>query len=153
MGLRDNTVANVARVGAAVALLGTHLLSAASAEVATDPLTGLGKRPELGGTYRPPGNPPIASSGNVEILRHRDFAGKPCLNVGGFARPFATNRNLFDHVISAENSCPKSIKLQVCYFKTTQCLDVEVSGYGRKDVVLGTMPSQKDFRFEFREKF
>jgi len=121
----------------------------------TSPLTGLGTRPEVGGTYRPREvpQPNISSSGNTEILRHRDFGGKPCLNVAGFARPFATSPNLYDHVISAENNCPKAIQMQVCYFKTSQCTQVVVPGYGRKEAVLGTMPSQKDFRFEFREKF
>lgn len=128
---------------------------AVRAQTATDPLTGLARRPEVGGTYqqRDSNRPLIASSNDIEILRHRDFAGKPCLTLGGYARPFTTNQNLFDHVIAVENSCPKAIKLQLCYFKTTECLSVEVPGYARKEAILGTMPSQKDFRYEFREKF
>ena len=140
-------------VSAAIATL--LFVSPAAAQGTTDPLTGLGTRPEVGGTYRPREvpRPNISSSGNTEILRHRDFSGKPCLSIGGFARPFATSPNLFDHVISAENNCPKAIQIQVCYFKTTECSPVTVPGYGRKEAILGTMPSQKDFRFEFREKF
>jgi hypothetical protein len=30
---------------------------------------------------------------------------------------------------------------------------MEVPGNERKEAVLGTLPSMKDFRFEFREKF
>ena len=153
LGMRTRrAIVSVAVGMAAVALLGAGQVLAQSA---TDPLTGLGKRPEIGGTNQPRAVPqsPIASSGNTEIMRHRDFAGKPCLSVGGFARSFATNANLFDHVISVENSCPKAIRLQVCYFKSTNCLSVEVPGYGKKEVILGTMPSLKDFRYEFREKF
>lgn len=140
-------------VSAAIATL--LVVSPAAAQGTTDPLTGLGTRPEVGGTYRPREvpQPKISSSGNTEILRHRDFSGKPCLSVGGFARPFATSPNLFDHVISAENNCPKAIQIQVCYFKSTACTQAAVPGYGRKEAILGTMPSQKDFRFEFREKF
>lgn len=129
--------------------------AASLAQTSTDPLTGLGKRPEVGGTYQPRAadKPMIGSSGGQEILRHRDFAGKPCLTLGGYARAFTTNANLFDHVVAIENGCPKAIKLQLCYHKTNECLPVEVPGYGRKEAILGTMPSQKDFRYEFREKF
>ncbi len=136
-----------------VLLLG--FAAAAHAETATDPLTGLARRPEVGGTYRQPdrNRPLIGSSNDIEILRHRDFAGKPCLTFGGYARPFTTNPNLFDHVVAIENSCPNPIKLQLCYYKSPECLSLEVSGYARKEAVLGTMPSQKDFRYEFREKF
>jgi hypothetical protein len=135
-----------------VMLLGSGL---AQAQTATDPITGLARRPEVGGTYQQPdtNRPLIASSSDIEILRHRDFAGKPCLTFGGYARPFTTNQNLFDHVVAVENGCPKAIKLQLCYYKSTECLAVEVPGYARKETVLGTMPSQKDFRYEFREKF
>ena len=137
------------------ALVALLLSSPVGAQGTANPLTGLGTRPEVGGTYRPREvlQPNITSSGNTEILRHRDFGGKPCLNVTGFARPFATSPNLFDHVISAENNCPKAIQMQVCYFKSSECTQVSVPGYGRKEAILGTMPSQKDFRFEFREKF
>ncbi|MBR0750756.1 hypothetical protein JQ604_01000 [Bradyrhizobium jicamae] len=153
-------VTRAARLVAAMAVLAAEIVvlagvaGSAFGQTATDPLTGYGRRPEVGGTR--PGSvqtPLIRSSSDVEILRHRDFAGKPCLSVGGFARPFTTNPNLFDHVISTENNCPKAIKLQVCYYKATDCVPLEVPGYGRKEAVLGTMPAQKDFRFEFREKF
>ena len=33
------------------------------------------------------------------------------------------------------------------------CIPMEISGEERKEAILGTLPSTKDFRFEFREKF
>lgn len=93
-----------------------------------------------------------ASRGN-DVLRHRDFTGKPCLIIGGYARPHTVDRNLYDHVISVRNSCPQRIALQVCYYRTRDCISIEVSGGDRKESVLGTLPSEKDFQFEFREKF
>lgn len=93
-----------------------------------------------------------ASAGN-EILRHRDFTGKPCLGVNGSARPHHIDANLYDHVITVVNGCPKRIELQVCYYRTQDCIPMEVPGNGRKEAILGTLPSSKDFRFEFREKF
>ena len=108
---------------------------------------------------RPPGlgplaaPPPISSSQNIDILRHRDPAGKPCLLVQGMARPHTINPNLFDHLIVAANSCAQLIKMQVCYYRTRQCIPMEVPGKGRREAVLGMMPSIKDFRYEFRERF
>jgi len=128
--------------------------TAGGAQTATGPLTVYGARPEVGGTYRPRLQPETpASGGAAETQRHRDFAGKPCMTVSGSARAFATNAKLFDHLINAENNCPKAIRIQVCYLQSNDCVPIEIPGYGRKEVVLGTMPSQKDFRFQFQEKF
>lgn len=135
--------------------LGLRRLLIAAATLATVTLATVAHaRAETGATFGlRPMNAPIRSASDNEVQRHRDFAGKPCLTVGGFARPFATNPKLFDHVIDAENNCPKAITMQVCYIKTTICVPAAVPGYGRKQVVLGTMPVQKDFRFQFQEKF
>jgi len=112
-------------------------------------------RPTVGGTIRNPVTAPpsfAAKSGN-EILRHRDFTGKPCLAVSGYARPHTVNHNLYDHVITAVNSCPQRISMRVCYYQTQDCISMEIPGGERKEATLGTLPSAKDFGFEFREKF
>jgi hypothetical protein len=96
---------------------------------------------------------PFGSSANNTILRHRDFAGKPCLEVTGFARPHIINPNLYDHVVTAVNSCPQRITIQVCYYQSQDCIPVDIAGDERKEAILGTLPMAKDFRFEFREKF
>jgi hypothetical protein len=115
---------------------------------------GFAGRPQVGGTYQPRVTPEIPVTGTgTEAQRHKDFSGKPCMAVSGFARPFVANPKLFDHVVNAENGCPNAIRLQVCYLLATGCVAMEVPGYGRKEAILGTMPSQKDFRFQFVEKF
>jgi hypothetical protein len=100
-----------------------------------------------------PDGPTIGASSGNEILRHRSPTGSPCLAVSGFARAHATNRNVYDHVITAKNSCAQRITLQVCYYRSQDCLPMEVPGGERKEAVLGTLPAAADFRFEFREKF
>jgi hypothetical protein len=105
------------------------------------------------GAPPPPNVPLISGSQNLEILRHRDPAGKPCLTVNGYARPKIANPSLFEHVIHARNDCAELIKMQVCYYRSQQCLSMETPGRARKEAILGTMPSMKDFRFEFRERF
>lgn len=112
-------------------------------------------RPTTGGTTGNQIPPPriITGSQNTEILRHRDFAGNPCLSITGFARPHITNLNLFDHVIEIKNSCAQSIQTQVCYLGSRECVSMVVAGHASKQDILGTLPSIKDFQFEFRERF
>ena len=112
-------------------------------------------RPSLGGVgVRAPSQPPVfGASRGTEILRHRGLAGQPCLWVGGFARPHTENQNLYDHVITVKNSCAQRITMQVCYYEFPECIPIEIPGGERKEAILGTLPSMKDFRFEFREKF
>lgn len=95
----------------------------------------------------------IAGSQNTEIMRHRDFAGKPCLAIGGFARAHTSNSNLYDHVVSIRNGCAQAITTEVCYFRTRDCISMSVQGHTDKQGILGTLPSIKDFQYEFRERF
>ena len=95
----------------------------------------------------------IGASSDSEILRHRGPTGSPCLTVGGLARPHAANPKVYDHVIAAKNSCAQRITLTVCYYRSQDCVPMEVPGGERKEAVLGTLPSMPNFRFEFREKF
>jgi hypothetical protein len=95
----------------------------------------------------------FGASAGTEILRHRSPAGVPCLTVGGLARPHTLSPNVYDHVISVKNSCPQRITMQVCYYKSQDCVPMEIPGGERKEAVLGSLPSMREFRFEFREKF
>jgi hypothetical protein len=95
----------------------------------------------------------IGPSNDTGILRHRDFAGKPCLDVQGYSRPHTIAPNLYDHVITVLNSCPQRIPIRVCYYQSQDCISMEIPGGDRKEAILGTLPAIKEFRFEFREKF
>jgi hypothetical protein len=106
-----------------------------------------------GGLRVPDDTPSFDANNSNQILRHRDFTGRSCLTVSGYARPHTIDPNLFDHVIEAANNCPQEISISVCYYNSSDCLNVQVPGNDRKQAILGTMPFQKDFRFEFREKF
>jgi hypothetical protein len=116
-----------------------------------------GSHPTLGetglSTFAEAQTPTFAPSGGDEILRHRDVYGKPCLLVSGLARAHRFNPNLYDHVIAVVNACRQRIVLRVCYYHSQDCIPMEISGEERKEAILGTLPSTKDFRFEFREKF
>jgi hypothetical protein len=96
---------------------------------------------------------PPSFGASTGILRHRDFTGRPCLDVGGYAEPHRIDPNLYDHIITAVNHCPQRIVIQVCYYQSQDCIPIDIPGGEQKEAVLGTMPAEKDFRFEFREKF
>lgn len=92
-------------------------------------------------------------SGGNGILRHRDFAGNPCLAVGGSARPHVIDPNLYDDVVTVVNNCPQRIAMQVCYYQSEDCIQMDIPGESHQEAILGILPATKDFRFEFREKF
>lgn len=119
----------------------------ASAQEATAPSLG-GRIPN--GAVEPP---TFGPRGGTEILRHRDVRGKPCLTVTGSARPHFSNAKVYDHLISVANACPQRIVIRVCYYRTEDCIPMEIPGGERKEARLGSMPAAKDFGFEFREKF
>jgi hypothetical protein len=97
--------------------------------------------------------PSFGPRGGTEILRHRDFTGKPCLTVTGLARQHIINRDVYDHVITVSNACPQRITIRVCYYRTDDCIPMEIPGRERKEARLGAMPAVKEFGFEFRERF
>ena len=106
-----------------------------------------------GGAALPRQRARITGAENLDLMRHRSATGRVCLNVSGFVRPFATNKNLYDHVIVAWNKCPEVIKMKVCYYHSQNCVNMTVPSLSHKEIVLGTMPSTPDFRYVFREQF
>ena len=139
-----------------VSLIIGLLLSTSALAQSDLPLSGESSRPTLGGTqgmHIPAETPTFGSSGNTDILRHRDATGKPCVSIGGFSRPHIINEHLYDHVIVGVNTCAQRIRVQVCYYNSNSCVPLEIPGGERREVILGTQPAEKDFRFEFREKF
>ena len=154
MSTSEKTVNNWLMIRVALTLIWLGITAcSASAQSEGGPVES--SRPTVGGTLPGPELPPptFGASAGTEILRHRNPAGRPCLAVDGFARPQTMNPNLYDHVISVTNSCAQRIGLKVCYYQTQECISMEVPGDEDKIAILGTMPSTKDFRFEFREKF
>jgi hypothetical protein len=147
--LRIMTLSQIRRITALLSLL---TLAPASAQDASSAFEK--RRPEVGGTIPKPAVPPtFGPRAGADVLRHRDFTGKPCLTVQGSARSHIINPKLYDHVISASNSCPQRITIRVCYYHTNDCIPMEIPGGERKEAILGTLPTIHDFGFEFREKF
>jgi hypothetical protein len=112
-------------------------------------------RPTVGssGISTPERLPGFQENLSSDAPRHKDFTGRLCLTVSGFARPQTADPNLYDDVIDVENDCPQQIALQVCYYQSEDCIPMDVPGNDRKEAILGILPSTAEFRFEFREKY
>ncbi|MBV8922904.1 hypothetical protein [Bradyrhizobium sp.] len=94
----------------------------------------------------------IAGS-DASSRKHRDFAGKPCLQTEGIARPLASNPRILNHAVSLDNHCNDAIKVRVCYYRSDDCTDVSVPGHARKEQVIGVFPAMQLFRYEVKEQF
>jgi hypothetical protein len=90
---------------------------------------------------------------NAALTVHRDALNRRCLEIEAASRRHVINPNVYDHVVSVYNNCLKLIKLQVCYYKSDRCIDMEVPGKKRKDGILGVYPNLQHFRYSYREKF
>jgi hypothetical protein len=90
---------------------------------------------------------------STDAMVHKDLSGKPCLKFEANGRAHVINPKLFDHVIVANNHCSQLITVKVCYLKSDRCVQLGVPGYGRKEAVLGIMPSMSQFRYDFKEQF
>jgi hypothetical protein len=149
-GSRDLLISPV--TGAAVGLICWLGHGTAAGQDAPTPFDAP-SRPTIGRSMPSAATPTFDPRGQTDILRHRDFAGKPCLTLSGTARPHFIDRKLYDHVVIASNACPQRIAVRVCYYRTDNCISMEVPGRQRKEAILGTLPSTQEFGFEFREKF
>jgi hypothetical protein len=85
--------------------------------------------------------------------KHRDYAGKPCLETSGDSQPLASNPRIVNHAVRLNNHCPVPIKAKVCYYKSDDCTDVVVPGNSLKEQLIGVFPAMQMFRYEVKEQF
>ena len=104
------------------------------------------------GGLAPPLPPPLLTGQSLGPGVRTTPFGKPCIGVFGEAQALATNKRVFYHVIRASNNCSQRIMLQVCYYQTDTCSNLQVPGYSRAEATLGIMPATPTFRFEYREQ-
>jgi hypothetical protein len=95
----------------------------------------------------------LLPSPNDAGRRHLAPTGLPCLKLEGYTKAEIINPHIYEHWVSAANNCGQNIKLQICYYKTQDCIAVNVPPWGRKDSVLGIYPALKDFRYDAKEQF
>jgi hypothetical protein len=95
----------------------------------------------------------LALSGTQAQRQHLGPIGKPCVTLSGEAHSQTVNPHIFEHIITANNSCSQIISLFVCYYGSERCVPMTVPSYSRKVAVLGIEPAANTFRFEYWERF
>jgi hypothetical protein len=93
------------------------------------------------------------SEGNRFAPKHRNFAGKPCLESSGVSRSTASNSRISVHSVAIKNGCGDRIKVKLCYHGSTDCVDVDIPGYSSKETVLGVFPATQTFQYDINEQF
>jgi hypothetical protein len=106
-----------------------------------------------GNAARPQSSPPLVwgGGGAKRETHHRDALGNQCLAVEPLARPHVANPKVYDHVLVLDNQCLKSIKTRACYIESDRCVEADVPGLTRQDVILGISSMIKFFSYELHE--
>ncbi len=94
-----------------------------------------------------------SSLGRARVKRHLGVNGKPCLALESYAKSEVANKDIFEHWISATNSCGQHIEVRICYHKTDDCISMNVPPWDSKSSVLGIYPMVKNFEYDAVEKF
>jgi hypothetical protein len=84
--------------------------------------------------------------------RHFGSTGKPCIALESRATAQRINKNIYEHWITATNSCGQNIKVQVCYQKTDDCIVMNVPPWESTNSVLGIYPNARDFQYDAKER-
>jgi len=128
----------------------------------------------------PPGSGPSSSRNDLLGMPrvHKDPYGKPCVVVSAYSKKEVNfeeifkksqavqnsaddtstaqdnrRKDVYTHLIKAQNHCMQNIKLSVCYYGSQSCVPVSVPAYGRQEAVLGIYPGLSDFRYQYTEQF
>ena len=84
---------------------------------------------------------------------HKTPDGKSCISVSASSRAQIVNPRIIDQVVLVNNVCGQSIKLQVCYTKSSDCIVVALEGYQKLERVLGIASGSTVFKYEYRELY
>jgi hypothetical protein len=84
---------------------------------------------------------------------HKTPDGKPCIAVHPSTKPQIVNPRIIDQIVIVNNICGQSIKVQVCYAGSSDCIVVSLSGFQKLRRVLGIAAGSTTFQYEYRELF
>jgi hypothetical protein len=103
------------------------------------------------GTLPRPANPYPPMQGTFADS-HKTLDGKLCISVHASARPQAINPKIIDQMVLVNNICGQSIRVQICYADSSDCIVVPLEGYQRLERILG-IGNSAVFAYEYRELF
>jgi hypothetical protein len=77
-----------------------------------------------------------------ELARHHvGLHGNPCIALDSYVKAQVINKNIYEHWIAATNSCQETIKLQICYHNSSNCIVMALPPWQSKNSVLGIYPA------------
>jgi hypothetical protein len=142
----------VSRTTSGLAVATLLLASAAQAQV----VGGFGRSsaPMYGGTgVSPmPANPFPPMKGTYAPA-HKAPDGTACISVHPSTHPQVINPKIIDQNVTVNNVCGQSIKVEVCYAGSSDCITVSLSGYQKLQRTLGISAGSTAFRYEYRELY
>lgn len=84
---------------------------------------------------------------------HKTPDGRACIAVNPMTRAQIINPKIIDQIVIINNICGQSIKVQVCYAGSSDCIVVPLGGYQRLQRALGVGAGSASFRYEYRELY
>ncbi|QPF90281.1 hypothetical protein [Bradyrhizobium commune] len=84
---------------------------------------------------------------------HKTPDGRACISVSPLVRPQIINPKIIDQIVIVGNNCGQTIKVEICYAGSTDCITVPLNAYQRVQRILGISPGSTTFRYEYRELY
>lgn len=84
---------------------------------------------------------------------HKTMDGKLCISVNPLTHPQTINPRIIDQIVLVQNVCGQSIRVQVCYAGSSDCIVIPLAGYQKLQRVLGMAAGSTSFQFEYREVY
>lgn len=131
-------------------LVAVPLIMASPAQAQTS--GGKASAPMYGGSgiAARPSNPFLPMNGTFAGT-HKTTDGRACISVHPTAHAQTVNPKIIDQIVLVENICGQSIRVQVCYAGSSDCIVVPLTGYQRLQRTLGVALGSTTFRYEYRE--
>jgi hypothetical protein len=83
---------------------------------------------------------------------HKAADGRLCISVYPSTHPQKINPKIIDQIVTVDNICGQSIRIQICYANTSDCIVVPLTGYQKAQRTLG-IGSGPTFKYEYRELY
>ncbi|WBL80305.1 hypothetical protein I3J27_07750 [Bradyrhizobium xenonodulans] len=133
-------------------LLAALSTSNRSAQAQQNPGFGKKTAPIYGGTgiATQAANPFQGMSGTF-AQAHKTPDGRACISVHPTTRPQMVNPKIIDQVVIVSNVCGQSIKVEICFAGSTDCIIVAMAGYQKVQKILGVASGSATFRYEYHE--
>ncbi len=104
------------------------------------------------GSSAQPANPFSGMTGTFAPT-HKTPDGRACISVHAQTHAQIANPKIIDQMVLVNNDCGQSIRVQICYAGSSDCIIVPLAGYEKLKRTLGIGSGLTSFRYEYRELY